>query len=93
MGDGGEGDSVPPTTDLLTLDELAARFSAAARALYPQSEPRVTFEAPRRAEFGDIATNVAFGGSDMKDVFFTVRNVVYHLKTNVAGERPLYQKP
>jgi arginyl-tRNA synthetase len=61
LGDGGEGDSVPPTTDLLTLDELAARFSAAARALYPQSEPRVTFEAPRRAEFGDIATNVAFG--------------------------------
>jgi len=49
------------TAELLTLDELAARFSAAARSLYPESEPQVTFEAPRRAEFGDIATNVAFG--------------------------------
>ncbi len=39
------------------------------------------------------ATNVAFGGPDMKDVFFTVRNTVFHLKTKVAGERPLYQKP
>ena len=47
--------------ELLTLDELAARFSAAAHALYPESTPHVAFEAPRRAEFGDIATNVAFG--------------------------------
>jgi arginyl-tRNA synthetase len=52
---------MPSTAELLTLDELAARFSAAARSLYPESQPQVTFEAPRRAEFGDIATNVAFG--------------------------------
>jgi arginyl-tRNA synthetase len=46
---------------LLELPALAERFAAAARALYPGSSPEVTFEAPRRAEFGDVATNVAFG--------------------------------
>jgi arginyl-tRNA synthetase len=46
---------------LLSLDDLATRFRAAALALYPGSEPAVTFEPPRRAEFGDVATNVAFG--------------------------------
>jgi len=46
---------------LLDLPALAERFAAAARALYPQSEPNVAFEAPRRPEFGDVATNVAFG--------------------------------
>ena len=59
----------PTTTDvagpddqaLLSLDELAARFAAAARALWPQAQPVVQFEPARRAEFGDIATNVAFG--------------------------------
>jgi arginyl-tRNA synthetase len=53
----------PTTTSapLLTLDELAARFADAARALYPGSAPAVVFEAPRRAEFGDVATNLAFG--------------------------------
>jgi arginyl-tRNA synthetase len=52
---------VQSTVTLLSLDELATRFAAAARALYPGSEPVVAFEAPRRAEFGDVATNVAFG--------------------------------
>ena len=57
----------PTTTDvgdhaaLLSLDELAARFAAAARALWPQAEPVVQFEPARRAEFGDVSTNVAFG--------------------------------
>jgi len=54
----------PTTTEestLLSLDELAARFAGAARALWPQAEPVVQFEPPRRAEFGDVATNVAFG--------------------------------
>ncbi|HTD38776.1 MAG TPA: arginine--tRNA ligase, partial [Candidatus Limnocylindrales bacterium] len=46
---------------LLSLDELAARFAAAARALWPEAEPVVQFEPARRAEFGDVATNVAFG--------------------------------
>jgi arginyl-tRNA synthetase len=46
---------------LLSLDELAARFRAAADALYPGSDAVVTFEPPRRVEFGDVATNVAFG--------------------------------
>src|SRR5471030_2224791 len=50
----------PTTTDLLTLDELAERFAAAARELYPHSEPVVNFEAPRRPEHGDIATDMAF---------------------------------
>ena len=54
----------PTTTEessLLTLDELAARFAAAARSLWPDADPVVQFEAPRRSEFGDVATNVAFG--------------------------------
>jgi arginyl-tRNA synthetase len=46
---------------LLDLPALAERFAGAARALYPSGEPSVAFEAPRRAEFGDVATNVAFG--------------------------------
>ncbi|HWT06536.1 MAG TPA: arginine--tRNA ligase, partial [Xanthomonadales bacterium] len=48
-------------TALLSLDELAARFAAAARALWPDGDPVVQFEPARRAEFGDVATNVAFG--------------------------------
>ena len=49
-------------TDLLTLGELGARFARAARNVYELDvDPAVTFEAPRRPEFGDIATNVAFG--------------------------------
>jgi arginyl-tRNA synthetase len=53
----------PITTSdaLLELPELAERFAAAAQALYPAGEPNVTFESPRRPEFGDVATNVAFG--------------------------------
>jgi arginyl-tRNA synthetase len=54
----------PTTTEeivLLSLDELAARFAAAARALWPEADPVVQFEPARRAEFGDVATNVAFG--------------------------------
>jgi gluconolactonase len=48
-----------------------------------------------RIQFPLGVTNVAFGGSEMKDVFFTARShgVVYHLKTKVAGQRPPYQKP
>ena len=54
----------PITTEesaLLSLDELAARFGAAARALWPDADPVVQFEPARRPEFGDVATNVAFG--------------------------------
>jgi arginyl-tRNA synthetase len=52
----------PTIIDLLTLEELAERFARAASELYqPQTAPSVAFEAPRRPEFGDIATNVAFG--------------------------------
>ncbi len=54
----------PTTTEdtaLLSLDELAARFAAAARALWPDADPVVQFEPARRPEFGDVATNVAFG--------------------------------
>ncbi|HZX68947.1 MAG TPA: arginine--tRNA ligase [Candidatus Elarobacter sp.] len=54
----------PITTEesaLLSLDELAARFAAAARALWPDAEPVVQFEPARKPEFGDVSTNVAFG--------------------------------
>jgi arginyl-tRNA synthetase len=47
-------------TELLTLDELAAAFAEAALAVVPGGEANVQFESPRRAEFGDVATNVAF---------------------------------
>jgi arginyl-tRNA synthetase len=51
----------PTTTEpaLLTIDEIAARFDAAARALWPGAEPNVTFEPAKRPEFGEIATNVS----------------------------------
>jgi arginyl-tRNA synthetase len=45
---------------LLSLEQLGERFAAAARALWPEAEPVVQFEPTRRAEFGDVATNVAF---------------------------------
>ena len=45
---------------MLDLPALAGRFAAAARALFPEGEANVTFEPPRRAEHGDVATNVAF---------------------------------
>jgi arginyl-tRNA synthetase len=52
----------PTTISLLTLDELAAHFARAAAELYGlATAPPVAFEAPRRPEFGDFATNVAFG--------------------------------
>ena len=54
----------PTTTStgtMLALPELAERFAAAARAMYPDSDATVAFEPPRRAEHGDVATNVAFG--------------------------------
>ena len=52
----------PTTTEgtLLSLEQLGERFSAAARALWPTAEPVVQFEPSRRAEFGDVSTNVAF---------------------------------
>jgi arginyl-tRNA synthetase len=46
---------------MLDLPALAERFAAASRALYPDGDTNVTFEPPRRAEHGDVATNVAFG--------------------------------
>jgi arginyl-tRNA synthetase len=52
----------PTTIDLLTQGELADHFARAAAQLYGlATPPPITFEAPRRPEFGDIATNVAFG--------------------------------
>jgi arginyl-tRNA synthetase len=56
-------DALPETepSALLPLDELAARFAATARALWPDADPVVQFEPARRPEFGDVATNVAFG--------------------------------
>jgi len=52
----------PTIIELLTLEELADCFSRAAGELYGLTTPLpIAFEAPRRSEFGDIATNVAFG--------------------------------
>lgn len=56
-----EGLRAAEPSALLTLDELTARFAAAARALWPDADPVVQFEPARRPEFGDVATNVAFG--------------------------------
>jgi arginyl-tRNA synthetase len=54
-----------PTTTEPYARELRAFGDAVAetaRALYPEAPPvAVSFEAPRRPEFGDFATNVAFG--------------------------------
>lgn len=47
----------PITTD---LEKLARITEDAVRELVPGSAPTVAFEAPRRPEFGDYATNVAF---------------------------------
>ncbi len=47
----------PTTTE---LDKLARSVEKAAREEVPGSDPTVRFEAPRRPEFGDFATNVAF---------------------------------
>src|SRR5579875_1972938 len=43
----------------LTLEALAERFAAAARELWPDAQPVVQFEPARRAEFGEISSNVA----------------------------------
>ncbi len=52
------------TGDSPMLEDALRAFrdavSAAARARYPCSEVSVGFEAPRRAEFGDFSSNVAF---------------------------------
>jgi arginyl-tRNA synthetase len=45
----------------IALNAFGNAVAAAARALYPDAPPvLVSFEAPRRPEFGDFATNVAF---------------------------------
>jgi arginyl-tRNA synthetase len=53
----------PTTTEphALVLSAFGNAVAAAAAALYPQAAPvTVSFEAPRRPEFGDFATNIAF---------------------------------
>ena len=45
----------------IALRAFGEAVAAAARSLYPDAPaPAVAFEAPRRPEFGDFATNVAF---------------------------------
>lgn len=48
----------------MKLDDALRAFGnatvAAVKRQYPQASPLVTFEAPRRPEFGDFASNVAF---------------------------------
>ena len=90
----------PTTTEdaaLLSLDELAARFAAAARSLWPQSEPVVQFEPARRPEFGDVATNVAFGLARVarKKPQEIAADIIAHaledeaVRATVAGATPL----
>jgi arginyl-tRNA synthetase len=50
-----------PSTLDTTLTLIARRLEAHALEAAPGSAPQVAFEAPRRREFGDFATNVAFG--------------------------------
>ncbi len=42
------------------LRALADALRESAQALYPSASAEVSFEAPRRPEFGEVATNVAF---------------------------------
>ncbi len=43
------------------LEQFARALARTIQRQYPQSaEPPIAFEAPRRPEFGDFATNVAF---------------------------------
>jgi arginyl-tRNA synthetase len=53
----------PTTTEprTLALEDFGIALAAAAAALYPDAPPvTVAYESPRRAAFGDFATNVAF---------------------------------
>ncbi|HEY5340691.1 MAG TPA: arginine--tRNA ligase [Candidatus Aquilonibacter sp.] len=55
----------PTTTDALLPDDALEAFAGAMEAAIAREFPQapataVTFEAPRRPEFGDFATNVAF---------------------------------
>ncbi|MGH7756429.1 MAG: arginine--tRNA ligase, partial [Vulcanimicrobiaceae bacterium] len=43
------------------LERIAAALTDAAREFAPDARPVVAFEPPRNPEFGDFATNVAFG--------------------------------
>jgi arginyl-tRNA synthetase len=56
--------SLRTTDDLWTVDDALRTFAgaaaAAAAAKYSVPPPNVAFEAPRRPEFGDFASNVAF---------------------------------
>jgi hypothetical protein len=62
----------PITTEenaLLSLDDLAARFADAARALWPESDPVVGFEPPRQLLAGEALARPfqqphAIGGVD-----------------------------
>ncbi|MGA2759669.1 MAG: arginine--tRNA ligase, partial [Candidatus Cybelea sp.] len=42
------------------LRSFADATAAAVTQQYPEVTPQVSFEAPRRPEFGDFASNVAF---------------------------------
>lgn len=51
--------TIEPSAD--ALNAFGDALTAAAAALYPDASPvTVAFEAPRRPEFGDFATNVSF---------------------------------
>ena len=78
------------TGDLPMLEDALHAFrdavSAAARGRYPGSEVSVGFEAPRRAEFGDFASNVAF--SLAKIARQPPQAVAELLSADVAREAP-----
>jgi arginyl-tRNA synthetase len=58
--DAGSADAEPMLPDEV-LDAFARAITTLIARAYPEAPPaNVTFEAPRRPEFGDFATNVAF---------------------------------
>ena len=38
----------------------------------------------------EFSTNLAFGGPELRDLYFTASTSVYHLKTKVPGAKPLW---
>jgi arginyl-tRNA synthetase len=75
--------------EALPLDDALRAFAQAARqiihAAYDGAAPEISFEAPRRPEFGDFATNVAF--SLAKSARRPPQDIARDLVTNIKQGR------
>jgi len=74
----------------MSPEELLSEFAAAAQSIvavkYAAAAPPVAFEAPRRPEFGDFATNLAF--SLAKTARRAPQELAAELVTEIARQRP-----